>query len=213
MKRSERLCTKYGILLALDEVMTGFFRTGTWFAYQQFNIVPDIVTFAKGITCGYLPLGGVIVSGEIARFYDNHPFPCTLTNGAHPSCCAAGLAAMDEYSRLHISENVGKTAPLIAEILTNIRDRHVSAGKVRSIGLLGMIELVKDRENTSILDGEKGNVMAEIMEIFYRNGLSTYHTKNIISVSPPLIITAGELEEAFRRLDKVFGEIDRKYCC
>lgn len=209
-----RLCTKYGILMVCDEVMTGFFRTGSWFAYTKFNIVPDIVTFAKGVTCGYLPLGGVIVSEKIAHFYDNNSFPCTLTNGAHPSCCAAGIAAMDEYIRLDIAAAVKKTAPLMAEKLESLKEKYISAGNVRSIGLLGAIELVKDRRNTPVFADTKnpGSVMADIMSIFYKNSLSTYHTQNMISVSPPLIITEEELDETFLRLEKVLSEVDKKYC-
>ena len=212
-----QICSRYGILMVLDEVMTGFFRTGTWFAYQHFNAVPDIVTFAKGITCSYLPLGGVIVSEKIARFYDNNPFPCTLTNGAHPVSCAAGKAAMDEYKRLDIAGNVAEKALIMAGKLREMKDTHVSAGAVRSIGLLGVIEIAKDRDNTPVTLSESGNiasgnVMSDIMKIFYRHGLSTYHTKNMISVSPPLTISLEEMNEAFLRLDKVFYEIDRIFC-
>ena len=203
------ICTKFKILLVCDEVMTGFFRTGSWFAYSRFNIVPDMVTFAKGITCGYLPLGGVIVSEKVACFYDNNPFPCTLTNGAHPSCCAAGLAAMDEYKRLDIAGQVKITAPLMAEKLEKLREKYICVGAVRSIGLLGIIEIVKD---CTAIDKDSPNIMAEIMQIFYKNGLSTYHTKNMISVSPPLVITTEELDETFNRLDKVLEEVDSRYC-
>ena len=209
-----RICTKYGILMVLDEVMTGFFRTGTWFGYQQFNAVPDLITFSKGITCSYLPLGGLVVSEKVARFYDSNPFPCTLTNGAHPVSCAAGIAAMEEYKRLDIKANVAKIAPLMAEKLDFLKKKYISAGKVRSIGLLGVIELVKDKNNRSVIEssGDPGHIMSEIMNIFYKNGLSTYHTRNMISVSPPLTITEKELEETFLRFEKVLQEIDGKYC-
>ncbi len=145
--------------------MTGFFRTGTWFAYSQFNIVPDMVTFAKGITCSYLPLGGVITSEKIARFYDDNPFPCTLTNGAHPAGCAAGLAAMDEYKRLDIAGQLKITAPLMAKMLRTLKGKYKCAGAVRSIGLLGVIELV----NGGIAIGKDSpHLMSEIMQIFYK---------------------------------------------
>ena len=208
-----QLCTKYGIMMVLDEVMTGFFRTGSWFCFQRFNTVPDMITFSKGITCSYLPLGGIIVSGEIARFYDKNPFPCTLTGGAHPVSCAAGIAAMEEYKRLDIAGNVTSLAPLMAEKLNSLKKKYISAGEVRSIGLLGAIEIVKDKKNTSVIENtDPGHIMAGIMNIFYKHGLSTYHTRNMIIVAPPLIITEKELEETFRRLEKVFQEIDGKYC-
>ena len=208
------ICTKYGILLVLDEVMTGFFRTGSWFCYQQFNVVPDIVTFAKGVTCGYLPLGGLIVSGKIAKYYDNHPFPCTLTNGAHPTSCAAGLASVDEYVRLDIEKQVKVTAPIMAEKLKNLKEKYISAGEVRSIGLLGILILSRDSDNTALTEGSTGpgKIMSEVMGLFYKHGLSTYHTQNMVSVSPPLTITPDALDEAFARLEKVLEEIDKKYC-
>ncbi len=214
LKGVRDLCTKYGIVMVCDEVMTGFFRTGSWFAYQQFNIVPDIISFAKGVTCSYLPLGGVLVSGKIAEHFNSNPFPCTLTNGAHPVSCAAGLAAVKEYKRLEIENKVKKTAPLMADKLKKLKEKYISAGPVRSMGLLGVLELVKDRNNTPINSGAEvpSKIMTDIMNMFYKYGLSTYHTRNMISVSPPLIITEEELDEAFVRIEKVLQETDSKYC-
>ncbi len=209
-----KLCDRYSILMVCDEVMTGFFRTGSWFAYSGFDVVPDIVTFAKGITCGYVPLGGVIVDRKIASYFDDNIFNCTLTYGAHPAGCAAGIAAIDEYIRLDIPGKMAVTSVLFAERLKGLVKRYTCAGAARSIGLLGILELHRDAENTPLVPYGKdpAGVMADVMSLFYKNGLSTYHTQNMISVSPPLVITAEEIDEVFRRLEAVLAVLDEKYC-
>ena len=107
------LCDKYGICMVCDEVMAGFGRTGKWFAFQNWDVKPDLVSFAKGSTCGYVPLGGVIVSKKIAEFYDDNKMFCGLTYSAHPMGCAVGVAAIDAYKDDNVFENVSKVGKVL----------------------------------------------------------------------------------------------------
>ena len=145
------LCDKYGILMIVDEVMTGWCRTGKMFAFEHFDVKPDIVTFAKGVTCGYVPLGGVVVSKEIAAYFDDHVLSCGLTYSGHPLACAAGVACVDYYAEANIMENVNTVGAVLKAKLEAMRDAHPSVGEVRSIGLFAAVELVKSKETREAL--------------------------------------------------------------
>jgi taurine--2-oxoglutarate transaminase len=211
LKGVRELCDRYGILLVCDEVMTGFYRTGSKFAFMRFDAKPDIVTFAKGSTCGYVPLGGAIVKREIAEHFDDHTMYGGLTYSAHPIGCAAALATLDEYERLGIEENVAKQGKLLADTLDEIERKHKSVGEVRHIGLFAMVELVKDkasREPLSPFNRDPEGRIARIGALLKAEGFATYSHENMFIVAPPLIVTGEELRDALRILDKVLDAAD-----
>ena len=207
------LCTKYGIMMVCDEVMAGWYRTGKCFAFQHFDIEPDIITFAKGATCGYLPLGGVIVNREIAEYFDTHKMMCGLTYSAHPMGCAAAVATIHEYENLDIAGNVAERGKELGEILENLRESHPCVGEVRYIGLFSAIELVKNkctREPLVKFNEDPDSIMTSIVGKLAEEGFWTYSHENMIIVAPPLIITAEQLHEAMRIMDKVLDWVDEE---
>src|SRR5512136_1737336 len=140
-----QLCDKYGILLVCDEVMAGFGRTGEWFAVDHWNIVPDIMTMAKGLTSSYLPLGGVAMSGKIADYFGKNVYYGGLTYNAHPMSLAAAIATIDVMEEEDIVGNSKRMGKVMAALHDDLKAEHASVGDVRSIGLFGVIELVKNR--------------------------------------------------------------------
>lgn len=211
LKGVRALCDKYDILLVCDEVMAGWYRTGTAFAFQQFDITPDLVSFAKGSTCGYVPLGGVIVGKKIADFFDNNVMLCGLTYSAHPMGCAAAVATISEYKRLNVAENVKKLAPVLAALEDELLEKHACVGQVRHIGLFSMIELVKSKETREAIvpfGKDPEGMMGKILGMLKKEGFATYSHENMIMVSPPLIITEEELRKAMAIMDKVLDSVD-----
>lgn len=206
-----QVCDELGILMICDEVMAGFGRTGKYFAFQNFNVEPDIITFAKGITCGYVPLGGVIVSKKIAEFFDTHAFSCGLTYAAHQVGCAAGNAMLDVYEEEHIMEHVIAVGKVLGEILEEFKEKHKSVGDVRYIGLFSAIELVKNKDTREPLvpyGKDPDNVMGKIVGSLKEKGFYCYGHENNILVTPPLIITEEELRDAMKIMDEVLDEVD-----
>jgi len=205
------LCDKYNIVMVCDEVMAGWYRTGTCFAFQQFNIKPDLVTFAKGVTCGYVPLGGVIVSEKINKIFDEKKMFCGLTYSAHPMGCAAAIATIDAYKDEKIEENVKKQGKILADILDGFEKKHASVGQVRHIGLFCSVELVKNKETHEPIvsfNNDPDGLMNKIIGMLKVEGFSTYSHENMIMVAPPLIITETELREAMAIMDKVLDSVD-----
>lgn len=205
------LCDKYDILMVCDEVMSGFGRTGKWFAFQNWDVKPDLVPFAKGITCGYIPLGGVIVSKKIAEFIGETKFVCGLTYSAHPVGCAAAIAAIDVYKEEKIFDNVKKVGKVLGESLEALKAKHACVGDVRYIGLFSVIEFVKNKETKEPLvpyGRDPEGIMAKIIGMLKAEGFYTYANENMIHVSPPLIITEQELKDAIQMLDKVLDSVD-----
>ncbi len=207
-----RLCDKYGILLVSDEVMAGFYRTGEIFAFNHWGIKPDLIIFAKGITCGYIQLGGVIISKAIAEFYNNKVYQFGLTYSGHTLACAAGNAVLDFYEKENIREKVRATGKVLGELLEDLYRKHSSVGNVRYIGLFSAIELVRDKKTKEPLvpyAGDAKGVMKRIFGALRAKGFSTYGRENNINISPPLTITADELRAAFLILDEVLYSVDR----
>jgi len=205
------LCDKYNIVLVFDEVMAGFYRTGTAFAFHQFGVKPDLVTFAKGSTCGYVPLGGVIVSEKIAKYFDEKKMYNGLTYSAHPMGCAVAIAALEAYKEDKIEENVKKQGKVLADILDELEKKHPCVGQVRHIGLFSAVELVKNKETREPLvpfNNDSEGLMPKIIGMLKTEGFSTYSHENIILVCPPLNITETELREALAILDKVLDSVD-----
>jgi taurine--2-oxoglutarate transaminase len=200
-QRMREICDKYGILLISDEVMSGWGRTGEWFAVDNWNVVPDIITTAKGITSGYLPLGAVTVSEKIAKHFDDHVLYAGLTYNGHPLSCAAAVATINTYKEEHIFENVKDMGAYLGERLEALKAKHPSIGDVRYIGLFSAIELVKNRETKEPLDA------APLKNFMIQNGVYTFTFKNILMVAPPLIITREQLDEGFDWVDLGLTEV------
>ena len=206
LKGVKEICAKNNIMLVCDEVMAGFYRCGAKFAFHLFDVDPDIVVFAKGSTCGYIPLGGAIVKKEIAEYYDEVKMFNGLTYSAHPMGCAVCVAAMDEYERVGAAENVAKLGKIMGDLLDEIAEKHVSVGQARYIGLFAQIELVKDRETKEPFSAAD---MAKVMGMLKKEGYASYNNENGVMLAPPLIITEQELREGVAMLDKVLYEADK----
>ncbi len=205
------ICNEFGIVMICDEVMAGWGRTGEWFACNNFGVKPDIISFAKGITCGYVPLGGDIVCAKIADYFDDHLLNCGLTYSAHPIGCAAGLATLEVYKEDHLIENSKKMGAVLGKELERLKAKHPSVGDVRYIGLFSAVELIKNTKTKEALvpfghDPEK--VMSKIVGRLIAKGFYTYSHENSILVAPPLIITEQEILEAMRMLDEVLDYAD-----
>lgn len=211
IKGVRELCTRYGIVMVCDEVMAGWYRTGKAFAFQNFDIEPDLVTFAKGVTCGYVPIGGVIVSEKISRYFDDHKMMCGLTYNGHPMGCAAAVATIKEYDRLGIEENVAKQGKVLEDILKGYQEKHPCVGEIRRIGLFSAMEIVKDDKGTPIVEfnDDPEGIMPKIIGMLMNEGFFTYAHENMIVVAPPLIITEEELTEAMKIMDKVLDSVDK----
>jgi taurine---2-oxoglutarate transaminase len=208
------LCDEYGIMMICDEVMAGFFRTGKLFAFEHWNIEPDIISFAKGVTCGYVQLGGVIVSEKISNYYLENVFQYGLTYSGHPLACAAGLACVNYYYEENIEDNVNKVGKILGEILEDLKEKHKCVGDVRYIGLFSAIELVKDKKTKEPLipyGKDPGAIRSNIMSLLMERGFATFGRENNINIAPPLIITEDELREAMKILDEVLTIVDEKY--
>lgn len=197
-----------------DEVMTGWGRTGKMFGFENFGVKPDIVTFAKGVTCGYVQLGGVAVSSEIAAYFDDNLLSCGLTYSGHPLACAAGLACINYYEEENILDNVNKVGKVLGEKLEEIKEKHPSVGDVRYIGLFSAVELVKDKETKEALvpyGKDPEGVMGKILGMLKERKFMTYTHENMILVAPPLIITEEQLVEELAKLDEVLEIVDKEF--
>jgi len=198
--RMREICDKYGILLISDEVMSGFGRTGKWFAVDNWDVTPDMITFAKGVTSGYAPLGGVIVSDQIAKHFDNNKLWCGLTYSAHPLSCAAGVAAVQAYEEDGLIDNAAKVGTYLGKRLAELKEDHPSVGDVRQIGLFSVIEVVKDKSTkepsaTRNASGNELKTMNEIGSYLRENGLFTFIKANMIFIVPPLCINEEQIDE------------------
>lgn len=207
-----KICDKYGILMVCDEVMAGWCRTGKMFAFQNFDVKPDMVTFAKGVTCGYIQLGGVCVSKDIAAYFDDHVLSCGLTYNGHPLACAAGVACVNYYLEHDIAGHVTQVGKVLGELLEEMKAKHPSVGDVRYIGLFSAVELVKDKKTREPLvpyGKDPEGVMGKILGMLKEKRFMTFGHENMILVAPPLIITEEQLREELAKLDEVLGEVDK----
>ena len=212
LKGVRDICDEFGILMVCDEVMSGWGRTGEWFAVNNFDVKPDIITFAKGVTCGYAPIGGAIVSKEIANYFDDHVLSCGLTYSAHPLGCAAGIATIEFYKETALISQAKEKGVFLGKLLEEIKEKHTCVGDVRYIGLFSAIELVKSKKSKEPLveygqDPER--IMKNILGMLVDKGFYTYTHENCIIVAPPLIITEQELISAMAIMDEVLSEVDK----
>ena len=204
MQGVRELCTKHGILMICDEVMAGFGRTGEWFAIDHWKVVPDIITMAKGLTAAYVQLGAVGMRREVADKFKDKVFYGGLTYNSHPLACAAALAAIQVYEDDHLIENARKMGALMKEMLAELARKHPSVGAARSIGLFGLVELVRDKAKKVPLATFNGtsDEMAALGKFFREEGLYTFVRWNTFFTNPPLCITEAELREAFAIIDR-----------
>jgi taurine---2-oxoglutarate transaminase len=199
--RMREICDKYGILLISDEVMSGWGRTGEWFAVDNWKVTPDIITTAKGITAGYVPLGAVIVREHIAKHFDTHTLVAGLTYNGHALACATALATIEAYEEDHIFENARKVGKYLGKRLEELKAKHPSVGDVRYIGMFSALELVKNRETKEPLD------ITALKNFLISNGVYVFNFKNILFVVPPLVITEEQLDEGLNLLDEGLAEL------
>jgi taurine---2-oxoglutarate transaminase len=204
MQGVRALCDKHGIMMIADEVMSGFGRTGEWFAINHWNVVPDIMTMAKGITSSYIPLGAVGIRRKIADFFNDKMFPGGLTYSSHALACATALATIAVYEEDGLIERAKRTGKMMAQLMADLATRHPSVGAVRSIGLFGVIELIRNRATKQPMAPFNGAApeMAALAKFFRQEGLFTIVRWNYFFTNPPLIITEDQLREAFGIIDR-----------
>ncbi len=204
------LCDRYGILLIADEVMSGFGRTGKWFAVDHWQVVPDLMTMAKGLTSGYTPLGAVAMRPEIAAFFDERPYQSGLTYNAHPICLAAAIANIQVLREDHLVEHAAAMGAVLRRMLNDLGEQHPSVGEVRSIGLFAAIELVRDRRTREPMAPYNGTSaeMIALRQYLLDHGVYLYTHWHTILIIPPLIITEEQLAEGFQVLDEALAITD-----
>ena len=205
------LCTRHGILMICDEVMAGFGRTGEWFAVNHWNVVPDMLTMAKGLTSAYVQLGAVGMRRPVADHFKDKVYYGGLTYNSHPLACAAALATLQVYEDDHLIEQARRMGVVMKELLADLQKRHPSVGAARSIGLFGLVELVRDRAKRQPLAPFNGtsDEMQALSRFFRDQGLYTFVRWNTFFTNPPLCITEAELREAFGIIDKGLEITDR----
>ncbi len=212
LPRIREICDEFGVLLVADEVMTGWGRTGKWFGVDNWHVVPDVMTMAKGITQGYVPLGAVVVNQKIADYYDDKMFWYGLTYSGHPLACAAGLATLKIYEEENLLENTVKMGEKLSEGLHSLKKNHPSIGDVRSIGLFSAIELVRDhksREPLAPWNGPDPGVMGQINKCLREKGVYVYLRWNYLFIAPPLSINEEELEFGLNAVDQCLDLADQ----
>ncbi len=210
------VCDRHGILLILDEVMAGFGRTGAWFACDHWDVVPDILTTAKGLNSGYVPLGAMTVGGRVADWLRDHMFWGGLTYSGHPLACATGVASVRIMREENLVENARERGEQLGAGLAELAARHPSLGDHRGRGLFHGIELVRDRGTRAPLvpfnaRGEANRPMAELISAALERGLYLSSFSSVLRLTPPLVVTADEIDLALTVLDEVLGIADTHY--
>ena len=206
------LCDQHGILLILDEVMTGFGRTGKWFAAEHEGVVPDMITFAKGVNSGYVPLGGVIVDEPIAKHFDTNVLWAGLTYAGHPLACAAGVATINAYRDERLIERGANMGELLMKELRTIAARHPSVGDVRGKGLFIGIELVKDRGTKEMLErwnGPSAKLQNAIKNALMSRDVYVLNRWNMLFIAPPLTVSEDEIRFGVKAIDEALDVADR----
>ena len=208
------LCDKYGIKWIADEVMSGFGRTGKWFAYQHSSAEPDLIVFAKGVNSGYVPLGGVIISDEIAATFNDRVFPGGLTYSGHPLASAAAVATIDVMAEEKMVENAAAIGEnVIKPLLQDLMAKHKVIGEVRGKGVFWALDLVTDRATRAPLApyGASSAAMNELVAACKKLGLFPFNNYNRMHICPPCNVTEAEIREGFAILDQAFASIAHHY--
>ena len=198
------IADRYGIVLILDEVMAGFARTGEWFAFDAFDVRPDLITFAKGVNSGYVPVGGVVISDDIAHTFDERVFPGGLTYSGHPLAAASIVGTLRAYEDEGIVDHARQVgADIIGPRLAELADKHEIIGEVRGTGVFWAVELVADRDTREPVSAATiGGLKSRLLDA----GYLPFVSENRIHVVPPAVITADELDEGLSILDAALGE-------
>ena len=209
-------CDRHGVLLITDEVMAGWGRTGRWFAVDHWDVVPDIITTAKGINSGYVPLGAMTVRDHVYESIKDRFFAGGLTYSGHPLACAAGVASVEIFRDEGIVENAAAHGEYLRGVLGELAERHPSIGEVRGLGLFWGLELVRSRQTREPLvpfnaGGEAAEPMTRIMKACLDRGLYPFVHWNVFAITPPLNITREELDEGLGVLDDVLSIADEYY--
>ena len=208
------LCDKYGIKWIADEVMSGFGRTGKWFAYQHSSAEPDLIVFAKGVNSGYVPLGGVIISDEIAATFNDRVFPGGLTYSGHPLATAAAVATIDVMAEEKMVENAAAIGEnVIKPLLQELMAKHKVIGEVRGKGVFWALDLVTDRATRAPLApyGASSPAMNELVAACKKLGLFPFNNYNRMHICPPCNVSEAEIREGFAILDQAFASIAHHY--
>lgn len=208
------LCDKYGILMILDETMAGFGRTGKWFAYQNWNVEPDLVVFAKGSNSGYVPVGGVIISAEVAATFDEKVFPGGLTYSGHPLAAASIVASIDAMKEEKIIENAAAIGEnILGPGLRALAEKHPVIGEVRGLGVFWALDLVTNRETREPLApyGGTSQAMTDLTTECKKRGLMPFANFNRMHVVPPCVVTEEEALAGLEIIDQAFTVIDSYY--
>jgi taurine---2-oxoglutarate transaminase len=207
------VCDRHGILLVLDEVMAGFGRTGRWFACENWDVVPDIITVAKGINSGYVPLGAMIFRKPLADWVRNKFFPGGLTYAGHPLACASAVASIEAFREENVVQNAAEVGAYLGERLRGLAAGHPSIGDVRGLGCFWGVELVKNRETREMLvpfnaAGDAAAPVSRLAKAALERGLYLMTHWNVIMVVPPLTITREEVDEGIAILDETLAIAD-----
>src|SRR5215203_829447 len=205
------ICDRHGILLIADEVMSGFGRTGKWFALDHWGVVPDLMTMAKGLTSAYVQLGAVGMRRAVARAFEERPFPGGLTYNSHPLGCAAALATIKVYEDEGLVENARHMGISLRERMQAMERRHPSVGATRSIGLFGLFELIRNRATYEPMAPFNGtsDEMSALGRAFREGGLYTFVRWNTFFANPPLTISESQMDEGFEVIDAALEITDR----
>ena len=213
LQKIRALCDKHGILLIADEVMSGFGRTGKWFGVDNYGVVPDMIATAKGITAGYLPLGALIVSDKLAKHFDDNMLWLGLTYSAHPVCCAAGVEVLKIYEEENMIENAAAMGKYIEEKVEEMKLIHPCIGDFRNTGLLGCLELVKNRITKEPMapynaKADEMVVMNKVAAKLKELGMYTFVRWNYIFLAPPLCITMQQVDEGLAMINEALRIAD-----
>jgi len=216
LKAVREICNKNGILLIMDEAMSGFGRTGKWFGFENHGIVPDMICMAKGLTCGYLPFGCLMVTDKIATKYDEAVLPLGLTYSAHPVSCAAALETLQIYEDDGLMENTVAMGKYMNAQVEKLKQKHSSIGDFRNTGLLGCIELVKNRKTKEPLapfnaKPDEMTVMNKVAATIKDLGMYTFVRWNFIFVAPPLCVTKEQIDEGLAIISEAIAIADKEY--
>ena len=211
MQGVRRLCDEYGLMLIADEVMAGFGRAGKWFAFEHFDIVPDIITFAKGVNSGYVPLGGVIMSDDIYATFAERAYPGGLTYSGHPLACAAAVATITAMHEENMIDNAAKLgAEILGPRLQEFSEKYPNVGETRGVGMFWALELVRDKETREPLApyGGSSKAMAELMKALLAGGVLAFANFNRIHVVPPLNTPDEDVIRGLEVLDEALAVAD-----
>jgi taurine---2-oxoglutarate transaminase len=216
LKTVREICNNHGILLIMDEVMSGFGRTGKWFGFQHHHMVPDMIAMAKGLTCGYLPFGCLMVSDQIASKYDDVVLPLGLTYSAHPVSCAAALETLKIYEDDHLIENAEAMGKYVDSTIEELKKKHPTIGDWRNKGLLGCLELVKNRKTKEPMApfNAKPNEMAVMNKVAAKIkelGMYTFVRWSYIFIAPPLCVTKEQIDEGLEIISQAISIADETY--